>query len=249
MGWVKLVALTGMLSCLPSCADGGGDGSWDSPRDRTEVGDGRIQGDEAFHEPLPIVAAGYDSNAKWVVELFGHRITIPSRQVVYVIDRSGSMAPGSGGCFGSPMTGSRFDRAVDNVIQSISTLHEEARFNVITFACDIHSWSMETQLATEPNRLALESWLLGELPYGGTGTGMAVAHALEEREVLTVLLITDGQPNCGATGTAGHLAQILDANDQEAAIYTFGIEASGIFQQFLLDIASRTGGVYYPVGH
>ena len=71
MGWVKLVALAGMLSCLPSCAEGGGDGLGEFPRAPDEARDDRIQGDEGLGEPLLLIAPDFDSRAKWVVELFG----------------------------------------------------------------------------------------------------------------------------------------------------------------------------------
>ncbi len=69
MGWVKLVALAGMLSCLPSCAEGGGDGLGDFPRPPDEAREDRIQGDVGLGEPHQ--PPDFESRAKWVVELFG----------------------------------------------------------------------------------------------------------------------------------------------------------------------------------
>ena len=71
--------------------------------------------------------------------------------------------------------------------------------------------------------------------------------SLQESANLTILLTSDGNPNCGAAGTSGHLTMILNANTQGAAIHTFGIQAGGIFRQFLIDVAAQTGGTYTDV--
>jgi hypothetical protein len=45
----------------------------------------------------------------------------------------------------------------------------------------------------------------------------------------------------------GHLQTIVLSNTQGAKIHTFGISTYGAAEQFLRDIATTSGGVYYPV--
>ena len=177
---------------------------------------------------------------------FGETFPIPSCSVVYVLDRSGSMSYQFGPYvdrFGNTVTTTRWDFVTDRTISSFQALPETARFNVITYACNRDKFRVSTVLATPSNKATAEVWLLGHFPWGGTGTGPAGVEALLEKDNRTVLLVSNGQPNCGATGTTGHLNMILAENTQGAAIHTFGIDPYGVFQ-FLRDLAAATGGIY-----
>ena len=62
-----------------------------------------------------------------------------------------------------------------------------------------------------------------------------------------MLLLSDGAPNCGASGFGGHSAMILGANTQAGTIHTFGIAATGQFEAFLKGVANATGGNYVSI--
>ncbi|MCZ6690332.1 MAG: IPT/TIG domain-containing protein [Planctomycetota bacterium] len=184
------------------------------------------------------------------VDFFGGTFPIPGNQVIYVIDTSGSMSYGFGPYvdrFDNTVTTTRWELVQDRVISSIQALPSTARFNIYRYACPISSWSSQTEPADAANKASAETWLLGWFPWGGAATGPAVASALQERQNETVLLATDGQSNCGATGTSGHLCVILTANDQDAVIHTFGIEPIGIYRDFLMDIARNTKGTFTDI--
>jgi hypothetical protein len=179
--------------------------------------------------------------------VFGRPIPLPSARVVYCLDRGGRMAESGGAWvdrFGNTVTGTRWERAMDGVLASLDGLPDAVQFTVYSFACNRDSFSPVTVPATTANKAAAESWIQGHFAWGGSGDGPGVAAALRVEDSLTVLFPTDGQPDCGATGTTGHLAVILDANTQGANVHTFGIGAQGQFEQFLRDIADRTGGTY-----
>ena len=74
-----------------------------------------------------------------------------------------------------------------------------------------------------------------------------MATALQEQGNRTVMLLTDGNPNCGASGTLGHLGLTLSANTQEAVVHTFGLGPTGRFRDFLVEMAILTGGTYTDV--
>ncbi|MCZ6690690.1 MAG: IPT/TIG domain-containing protein [Planctomycetota bacterium] len=184
------------------------------------------------------------------VDFFGRTFPIPGDRVIYVIDTSGSMFFTFGSYvdrFGNTVTGTRLELVQDRLISSIQALPGTARFNIFRYACNNSSWSSQTDPADAANKASAETWILGMMAFGGTGTGPAVSSALQERQNETVLLVSDGQPNCGASGTLGHTCVILNANDQDAVIHTFGISASGRFREFLEEIARNTNGSYTDI--
>ena len=183
----------------------------------------------------------------YTAEIFGETISLPSDSVIYLLKRGGGMA-WSGGTwtdrFGNVVTGSRLERAQDGVIASVNLLDPNVSFNVYTYACDRDSFDPGLVAATPANKAAAESYILSKFPAGGSGTGPALREALMEKNNLTVMLVTDGQPNCGAAGTAGHKQMALLENTQLAEIHTFGIADFGIFADFLMELAQETGGIY-----
>lgn len=173
-----------------------------------------------------------------------------SDSIFYVIDISGSMnwdRSSYVGLDGNTTSGTKLDRAKVELIRSITGLSDEFEFNIIAYDCSTRGWATEMQEANDRNKAAANGWISSLSANGATGTGPATALALSERDNQTVVLLTDGAPNCGANGTAGHRAMILGANSQGAKIHCFGIAADGQFRQFLVDVASATGGRYVDV--
>ncbi|KKN47396.1 hypothetical protein LCGC14_0663090, partial [marine sediment metagenome] len=116
--------------------------------------------------------------------------------------------------------------------------------------------------ATATNKAQLATWILNFNPHGWTATGPAVASALQDRENLSIVLLTDGLPNFGiplathpnatqfeqeeAQGEA-HRRVIQEANAQGAVIDVFGIQARGRMRAFCQGVASDSGGSYFDV--
>ena len=126
-------------------------------------------------------------------------------------------------------------------------LDRSMEFNLHMYDCAVTSWQRTLQPATTSLVQDAQNWVQQIVATGATGTGVAVAEALRDPAIMTVILITDGAPNCGASGAAGHLAMIQNANVQGAEIHTFGIAASGSYRQFLQDVAATSGGIYVDV--
>lgn len=182
-------------------------------------------------------------------ELYGEEL--PAEDTIfYVIDVSGSMdwdRQSYVGLDGNTTSGTKLDRAKVELIRSVSNLSENFRFNIIAFDCGTYRWAGSLQSANSRNKAAASGWVNGQYARGATGTGPATALALGERENTTVVLLTDGAPNCGANGIPGHKQMILGSNAQGAKIHTFGIAADGQFRRFLQDVAAATGGRYVDV--
>jgi hypothetical protein len=182
--------------------------------------------------------------------IYGEEIDSENDTIVYVIDQSCSMGwdvqtyttPDGG-----TASGPRIDRAKAELTRSILGLSDTFRFNVISYDCGTRLWSSAMQDANDANKQSAVAWVNSLQPGGATGTGPATAAGLAERENMAVVLLTDGAPNCGATGASGHRAMIRSANTQGATINVFGIAASGSYRAFCQGVASDSGGSYYDV--
>lgn len=180
------------------------------------------EGDDPRDEPGPV--------------FYGEEIDSENATIIYVIDLSGSMRRSG-----------RIDRAKRELEKSISGLSPNVRFNVIAYACGMKSWRPGMVPASNPNKQSAIGWFKELQPSGGTGTGPATSLALNEKECLAVVLLTDGAPNCGAGDTEGHRSMIRNANSQFAGINVFGVDASGHYRDFCLQVAADSGGSYYDV--
>lgn len=184
------------------------------------------------------------------IPLYDEDVPAQGDSIYYVIDISGSMDWGTHtytGLDGNTTTGTRLDRAKVELQRSIAALTEDFKFNIVAYQCQTTRWRSSRQEATPQNKSAASAWVRALRAGGATGTGPAVALALGDKDNKTVALLSDGAPNCGASGFSGHLNMILGANTQGAIIHCFGIGAYGQFENFLRSIAQRTGGNYIPV--
>lgn len=182
--------------------------------------------------------------------IYDEEIVTRNDSIIYVLDISGSMngdRRSYTGLDGSTAYGTRLDRAKTEVAKSITSLTQNFYFNIIAYDCDVRKWSASKQKADPGPKASAIGWTMGLTAVGATGTGPAVVNALGDKENFTVVLLSDGSPNCGATGIAGHLRMIQTANTQRAAIHCFGISCYGDFERFMRDIAITNGGRYIPV--
>jgi hypothetical protein len=194
-----------------------------------------------------------DDNEEKPPKIYDEEIPSEEDSIIYVIDISGSMSGGRSSYTdpdGNKRTGTKLDRAKAELIKSINGLSDNYTFNAFAFTCSIRSFSSKRLTATARNKQAACSWTMGLRATGATGTGPAVATALRDRDNKTLVLISDGAPNCIGNDwrdKSEHLAMILSNNKQKAKISCFGIGAYGSWRQFLVDIASKTGGIYRDV--
>lgn len=194
--------------------------------------------------------------------LYGEEITAESDTLVYVVDQSGSMGWDVQSYLtidGARSTGPRMDRAKNELSRSILGLAPNFRFNIVAFDCFTRVWSSGgLRQANDANKQSALAWVAGLAPIGATGTAPAVSLGLSlDRSNLSVVLLTDGEPNCGVPEsvgalvspeiTASHRRTIQRANTQGARITVFGIAASGPYRQFCQDVAADSGGAYFDV--
>jgi hypothetical protein len=198
---------------------------------------GEQEGDDPRDTPPPVI--------------YGEEIDAGADTIVFVIDRSDSMRNGWGWVLGlddRQFYGSRMDKAKIELSKCIRGLASSFRFNLVSYNCRADQWSEGMQPATGPNKDSALAWVRALEPMWGTMTGPATVLGLSFAPNTTVVLLTDGAPNCGASGIPGHLAMILEANTQGAEITVFCISpVRERFRRFCRSVASLTGGSYIEV--
>lgn len=196
---------------------------------------------------------------------FGEEIPAETDSVYYVIDISGSMSWDTYSLIdleGNKIQGNRLDKAKIELSRSILGLAPNFKFNIVAYECILFPWSAFSVQANDPNKQNALAWVKMLTPRGATATGPATSFALNDRSNQSVVLLTDGAPNCGAMAwltyiTTGyynepaifgeHRAMIRANNLQGARITVFGISASGAMREFCQAVAADSGGSYHDV--
>lgn len=184
------------------------------------------------------------------IEFYDEDIQVQNDSIIYVIDISGSMSLG-GNTFldldgNLVASGTRLQRAKVELTRSVNSIPNYFKFNIMAYDCSVRKFSNSSILATQPNKTAANGWISGLSPSGGTGTGAAVSIALADRTNFTIILLSDGSPNCGNTYLA-HLNMIRQNNTQRAKINVFGIDTSSYTRIFLVSVATDNNGVYVEI--
>ncbi len=162
--------------------------------------------------------------------------TQPNREVVFVIDNSGSMA------------GKSIEQARDSLALAISKLRPEDRFNVVRFddTMEVHFPSLVP--ATPDKREDAIAFVRGLTADGGTEMLPALEAALrtqgpvEPRALRQVVFLTDG-----AIGNEAQLFEEISKNRGDARVFTVGI-GSAPNTHFMTKAAEIGRGTFTLIG-
>ena len=136
------------------------------------------------------------------------------RDVVFLLDRSGSMRDG------------KLSQAVAALQHGLSTLHEKDRFEILSFATDAHGLFGQWTAATSANRGIARDHLDGLRAAGGTALAEALSQSAglpaEKGRMKVMVLLTDGEPTIGVTDPGQILAEVT-ATKQEQRLFCFGV--------------------------
>lgn len=139
---------------------------------------------------------------------------ILNKHFVFVLDRSGSMS------------GNKIAQARDAAQFSVEHLNGNDFFNIVDFSSSIRQFRPEAVQATPENITAAVSYISGIGAAGGTNINTALLTALEQTipgEINQIIFLTDGQPTAGVTEKDAILANVRNANTNEASIFVFGV--------------------------
>jgi Mg-chelatase subunit ChlD len=167
------------------------------------------------------------------------------REFIFVIDISGSMGTTDQSGFGS-----RLEQAKDAFINMINTLDDDDLFNVITFATGVETMWMEPRSATLTNINTATNWVNNLQTQGSTNFNGGVVEAAESFStsdaVKVLVVLSDGEPTVEPKNTDTIRNNLIDANTNEAAVYSvaFGPSAE---EELMALIAYDSGGVFVKI--
>ena len=137
------------------------------------------------------------------------------RDVTLVIDTSGSML------------GEKIEQAKASALWLLENLRSIDRVNVLRFSTDVRAFAAEPVPATAENLARLEEFVRGIEAGGGTALGDALVESTKGEaaagRVRTVVLLSDGKPTIGETGSGPLVAVAKAAGERGLRVYPFGV--------------------------
>ncbi|MEM1041315.1 MAG: VIT domain-containing protein [Bacteroidota bacterium] len=155
------------------------------------------------------------------------------KTVVFVIDRSGSMA------------GRKMEQARDALAFVLNNLGDDDLFNVVAYDDRVEVFEPELQRYSAGSRDAALDFVDGLRPGGSTNIDGALGEALglipEDGNPAYVLFLTDGLPTAGETGEGAIALNAERANGADARIFSFGV-GYDVNARLLERLAAASGG-------
>lgn len=156
---------------------------------------------------------------------------IPSKDVVFAIDTSGSMS----------------DRKIAQVQtalrHAVAGLRAGDRFNVISFATEASRFRDGLVDATDESREAARVYIDALRARGGTNIEEAIRFGLADLQggdrLGMLVLLTDGEPTIGVVSPAEILKTVKEKNPSRRRIFVFGVGTD--LNAKLLDAVAREG--------
>jgi Ca-activated chloride channel family protein len=139
----------------------------------------------------------------------------PAKTVIFVIDRSGSMA------------GKKIEQAKGALKFVLNNLREGDTFNIVAYDSEVESFRPEIERFNDTSRKAAIGFVEGL--YAGSGTNIdgglkaALGHLKDSSRPSYVIFLTDGLPTVGEQNETKIVANAKAANQARARIFSFGV--------------------------
>ncbi|XP_071191323.1 inter-alpha-trypsin inhibitor heavy chain H3-like [Salvelinus alpinus] len=159
------------------------------------------------------------------------------KNVVFVIDRSGSMS------------GIKMKQTKEAMLTILNDLAEDDYFGIVLFDASISTWKESLTKATKENVSEAQKFIQGITDLGSTNINDAVMKAVDmimkgirdkkvsERSVSIVILMTDGMPNSGESSVPRIQENVLLAMGGNMSLFCLGF-GDDVDYSFL-DVMSR----------
>lgn len=161
-------------------------------------------------------AAGEDGT---FLAVFAPSMDVPAdrlvpKDVVYVLDTSGSMAQDG-----------KIDQAKKALEYGVRVLNPKDRFNIVAFSGAVRPFRDGFVEASTELKNAAATWISSLAAQGGTNIQGALEEALRmpSDRLLMVVFITDGRPTLGLRNPAALVKLVEKTNASKARIFTFGV--------------------------
>ncbi|TWU00853.1 VWA domain-containing protein [Stieleria varia] len=170
-------------------------------------------------------------------------IDIYAKRLLFVIDRSGSMAQVG-------YRGTRIAKAKQELIAAIRGLEPDTEFSILVFDTDIRAYSESLQIATDENKQKAIRYVSALNCGKKTNTYGALRRAIEfDYQLEAIFVLTDGRPTTGQVVVPELiLTDILQRNQfRNITINTVAIAAEESLAGFLQGLTTPSGGEYRVV--
>ncbi|MBN1390146.1 MAG: VWA domain-containing protein [Candidatus Thermoplasmatota archaeon] len=160
-----------------------------------------------------------DDTGGYFIHVFSPRLsdlgTYLPKDVIFVLDRSGSMG------------GRKIEQLKDAFSEIVHQVHDEDRFNIISFSSETDRWNAEMVQANKENKDSSVQYLNYMDPAGSTNINQALLDALgmyqgDVEAVPIIVFLTDGLPTTGVTDIPTIRENILYGNTNRVSIYSLG---------------------------
>uniref|UniRef100_A0A8B9CJU4 Inter-alpha-trypsin inhibitor heavy chain 4 n=1 Tax=Anser brachyrhynchus TaxID=132585 RepID=A0A8B9CJU4_9AVES len=161
------------------------------------------------------------------------------KNVIFVIDRSGSMA------------GRKIEQTREALLKILQDLRPEDHFSCITFNNKVSEWKSALLQATAENVASAAGFVQTIMARGGTDINHALltavrvldkAERLPEQSVSMIILLTDGQPTSGESKVEVIQENIQKAVNGKYALFCLGF-GFDVSYNFLEKMALSNGGI------
>ncbi|XP_032146075.1 inter-alpha-trypsin inhibitor heavy chain H4 isoform X10 [Sapajus apella] len=169
-------------------------------------------------------------------------LTAMPKNVVFVIDQSGSMS------------GRKIQQTQEALIKILDDLSPRDQFNLITFSSEATQWSPSLVPASAENVNKARSFAAGIHALGGTNINDAVLMAVQlldrsnreeqlpSRSVSLIILLTDGDPTVGETNPRNIQKNVREAVSGRYSLFCLGF-GFDVSYAFLEKLALDSGGL------
>ncbi|XP_005507200.2 inter-alpha-trypsin inhibitor heavy chain H4 isoform X2 [Columba livia] len=207
-----------------------------------EVNETLLNGDFVVRYDVKRVATAGDIqivNGYFVHYFAPHEMPAFPKNVIFVIDRSGSMA------------GRKIEQTRAALLKILQDLHPEDHFSFITFNSKVVEWKSSLLQATAENVASATGFMRTLSASGGTDINRALltavslldkAEKLPERSVSMIILLTDGQPTSGENNVEVIQENIQNAINGKYALFCLGF-GFDVSYKFLEKMALSNGGI------
>ena len=169
-------------------------------------------------------------------------IPLVSARIAFIVDHSGSM----GARVGTDKKRNRLMAAKEQLRLVIGALPKTHKVNLIPFESRVSNVWRELKALTKGNRRELLEEVNKIKLAGGTNTYGAIMAAMDDPEVDTIYLLTDGVPTAGEVVDAEEILEAVLRQNRTRQIIIHCISI-GMKSTLLMDLAAMTGGQYKEV--
>jgi HEAT repeat protein/Mg-chelatase subunit ChlD len=180
------------------------------------------------------------TSSKTQVGFYG--IPLISNRVCFVLDQSGSMMA----LTGETSATTRLDAVKGELMRSLDYIPDGARFNMIFFSSGHDTFKKRLTVMNDHTRKDAKRFVARKTAGGGTAIYDAIMLALEDPDVDTIVVLSDGQPAGGTIDDPFEIIEnVREATElSEVVFHAVSFHAPG---KLLEQLTQVTGGMYREV--